>query len=285
MIKTFEQFVSDKYGSPINEAYQSSKLREIIKQHGKPKRDEELKMLYDIKDNEIIDVVNDRDEYWEKYPNKPKDDRTKEQATFMIELEDGACVVIGNLDILKRYYDESGMLADMDKRSVFKKRHSERHVGNLGKHGELDIRRTHRKNLDKLEAKRHAENLRPYIDEIVDEVMSLMDSIDTNELDNTKFGQHDRDIESELILGDEKYNLYIGYSYSYPNYEEYDESHLLCYSLEYFEIEDKDEVFMTNDVLGITPKTHKDLFKEYRVTLDGYMDLYKYNGVSRSDFF
>ena len=33
MIKTFEQFISEKYDNPVNEAFQSSKLREIIRQH------------------------------------------------------------------------------------------------------------------------------------------------------------------------------------------------------------------------------------------------------------
>ena len=39
MIKTFEQFVAAKYGKPVNEGFQSSKLRAIIKQHGLPKND------------------------------------------------------------------------------------------------------------------------------------------------------------------------------------------------------------------------------------------------------
>ena len=38
MIKKFEDFVLECYGNPLNEAFQSSKLREIIKKHGKPKR-------------------------------------------------------------------------------------------------------------------------------------------------------------------------------------------------------------------------------------------------------
>jgi hypothetical protein len=44
MIKSFKEFVSAKYGRPVNEAFQSSKLREIIKQHGKPKYSWENKM-------------------------------------------------------------------------------------------------------------------------------------------------------------------------------------------------------------------------------------------------
>jgi hypothetical protein len=77
MIKTFEQFVAAKYGKPVNEGFQSSKLREIIKQHGLPKNDRDKKMLYDLKDNEIIDVVENRDEYSEKYDRPRKAGKMK----------------------------------------------------------------------------------------------------------------------------------------------------------------------------------------------------------------
>ena len=53
MIKKFEQFVSAKYGRHINEGFQSSKLREIIRKHGLPKNDWDKKMLYDLQDDEI----------------------------------------------------------------------------------------------------------------------------------------------------------------------------------------------------------------------------------------
>ena len=49
MIKTFEQFVSTMYGRPVNEAFQSGKLREIIKQHGEPNFSWDKDMLYDLK--------------------------------------------------------------------------------------------------------------------------------------------------------------------------------------------------------------------------------------------
>ena len=66
MIKTFEQFVAAKYGKPVNEGFQSDVLRDIIKQHGLPKREMDKKMLYDLKDDEIVDVVDSREEYYEK---------------------------------------------------------------------------------------------------------------------------------------------------------------------------------------------------------------------------
>ena len=58
MIKTFEEFVSAKHSRPVNEAFQSSKLREIIKQHGKPKYNWEKKMLFDLKDDEVLHYLS-----------------------------------------------------------------------------------------------------------------------------------------------------------------------------------------------------------------------------------
>ena len=87
MIKTFEQFVSDKYGKPVNEGFQSSKLREIIKQHGLPKSDWDKKMLYDLKDEEIIDVVNSREDYLNSKEYSSNNGYGKDEATFIIELE------------------------------------------------------------------------------------------------------------------------------------------------------------------------------------------------------
>lgn len=283
MIKTFEQFVSDKYGKPINEAYQSSKLREIIKQHGKPKYSWELKLLYDLKDDEIIDVVDNRDEYWKKYPNEPQSPMEEEQATFMLELEDGACIVISNLGIFKSYFDEFGIKADKKKEELFKKRHSERHVGNLGKNGELDIRKTHRENVNKLMIKRLVEKLQPSVDKIIDEVRSLMDNIDTSEL------YEDGNINSEFRLGNEEYTIYIDYSCRTSDIvKKYGaEYYNLYYNLKYFEIEDVDGTIISNEDLDITPKTHEDLFEEHiEEDVEGRIyDYYDYYGVRRSDFF
>lgn len=287
IIKTFEQFVAEHYnkpvGSPINEAFQSRKLREIIKQHGKPKNRWDNKMLYDLKDDEIIDVVDNRDEYWKKYSNKPQSPMEDEQATFMLELQDGACVVISNLDIFKSYFDEYGMKANKKKEELFKKRHSERHVGNLGKNGELDIRKTHRKNVNKLMVKRLIEKLQPNIDKIVANVGSLMDNIDISKLEN------DENINSEFYLDNKEYTIYIDYSCRASDIvkscgaERYD----MYYNLEYFEIEDEDGTIISSDDLNITSKTHEDLFKEYIVEdIETYIyDYYEYYGVSRSDFF
>ena len=176
MIKTFEQFVAAKYGKPVNEGFQSNVLRDIIKQHGLPKREMDKKMLYDLKDDEIVDVVDSREEYYEKYPSRSDSNNSNirkkygvEEATFMIELEDGACVVISNLDILKDYsfYKKD---EESERNRIFKERHAERHKGNLGKHGGDDIHKKHLEKVDELESKRLAAKLQPNIPEIVEKV-------------------------------------------------------------------------------------------------------------------
>ena len=259
MIKTFEEFVASKYSRPVNEAFQSSKLREIIKQHGKPKHSWENKMLYDLKDNEIIDVLNSRDEYKEKYSN-----RDGYEATFMLELEDGSIVVISNLGILDRYWKDINKLKD----DVFKERHAERHKGNLGKFGGDDIHKKHIDNVNKLESRRLAEKLQPNIQEIVDKVNSIMDEINPSDLEESMIYVNYTTDCSEIrrSYGVEIYDLY--------------------YKLESFEI-CNENVCASNEELGITEKTYKDLFETHvEEDMEGDIyDYYDYYGVSRSDFY
>lgn len=277
MIKSFEEFVSAKYGRPVNEAFQSSKLREIIKQHGKPKYSWENKMLYDLKDDEIVDVLNNRSEYWDKYLDEKTDDG---QATFMLELEDGTVVVIGNLNILKRWLD-TDVETKRKKDELFKERHSERHKGNLGKGGD-DIHRKHIDNVDKIERKRLAKHLQPNIQEIVDAVKSIMDNIDPSDIN-----EDDRYIESEITLNGDEYIIIANYEYSSDEgRKKYGAVYYnVHYYLNSFEICNEDTL-ITNEELGVTEKTHKDLFKEYSDEVEGEIyDYYDYYGVSPSDFY
>ena len=278
MIKSFEEFVSAKYGRPVNEAFQSSKLREIIKQHGKPKYSWENKMLYDLKDDEIVDVLDNRSEYWNKYLDEKTDDG---QATFMLELEDGTVVVIGNLNILKRWLDTDGEMK-RKKEELFKERHAERHKGNLGKGGD-DIHRRHMDNVDKIERKRLAELLQPNIQEIADAVKSIMDNIDPSDINENDEGY----IESEITLNGDEYVITANYEcgsdegtkrYGAVYYNVY-------YYLTSFEI-CNENTLITNEELGVTEKTHGDLFKEYTDEVEGEIyDYYNYYGVSPSDFY
>ena len=130
MIKTFEQFISTIYGRPVNEAFQSSKLRDLVKKHGKPKYRWECNMFYDLKDENIVDVLPNMSEYYDKYL-KDIDKKSGEQATFKINLGDGTIVVISNLDIFNSYFDRYEM--EKKKNELFKKKRDARHVGNQGR--------------------------------------------------------------------------------------------------------------------------------------------------------
>lgn len=278
MIKTFEQFVSERYGKPVNEALQSSKLREIIKQHGLPKNDWDKKMLYDLQDEEIVDVVADRKEYDEKYSDY--EGYGSDEATFMIELEDGYCLVIGNLGILKSIFK------DRERSNIFKKRHAERHKGNLGKHGGDEIHKRHLEKVDELEQKRFAAKMQPMLPEIAEAIKAEMEGIDSADLDEE--GNFTK--EFDITLGNEKYGIIAEYEVEFSNSSKrygayyYD----IIYNLTSFEMWDDDgDKYATNAILGITDDTYGDLFEP--ITIDDVegeiYDHYAYYGVSRGDFY
>ena len=291
IIKTFEQFVAEHYnkpvGTPINEAFQSRKLREIIKQHGKPKYSFANEMLYDIKDNEIVDVVT-CDEYVKKYSDGiEKPDSKNREATFRIELEDGYCIVISNLGILKDFYDLYNRDAEYKKREIFKKRHAERHVGNLGKGGD-NIHRKHLDNVNKILKKRIIEKLQENIHEIVEKVESEWHDI-VAQLDLSEEDGESSD-EFHTRFGNDEYILYIDYTIKSSDTWE-DRGELYCniyYDLISFEIYNEDDnISITNEELGITEKTHKELFKgkqEENVEC-GISDFHKAFGVNPGDFY
>jgi hypothetical protein len=278
MIKTFEQFVSAKYGKPVNEGFQSSKLREIIKQHGLPKSDWDKKMLYDIQDDEVVDVVADRNEYAEKYSDYEGYDR--DEAAFMIELEDGSCLVISNLGILK------SMFKDRERSNIFKKRHAERHKGNLGKNGGDEIHKKHLEKVDELEQRRFAAKMQPMLSEIAEAIKAEMEGIDSSDLDEEgKFTK-----EFDITLDGEKYGIIAEYEVEFSNGSKkygayyYD----IIYNLISFEMWDEEgDKYATNDMLGITDNTYGDLFEP--ITIDDVegeiYDHYEYYGVKRSDFY
>ena len=279
MIKTFEQFVNEMY-SPINEAFQSSKLREIINTHGMPKLDLDKKMLYDIKDNEIVDVLDNRKEYYDKKYDK---NGYNGQSAFMIELKDGAVIVISNFGILKSFLNR---YSEKEFDELFKKRHSERHKGNLGKYGGDDIHKKHLENVNKIYTRRFVERLQPIIPELVEKIKSEMENINNEELMETNGG--DRYIEFEIEIGENKYQIYADYivkiSDEYKRYGEY-----LCdieYSLVSFEIVDEDGDGAKNEDLDITNKTYPDLFDDIVVkeVECGYYDQHYAYGVDPSDF-
>lgn len=280
MIKKFEQFVSAKYGKHINEGFQSSKLREIIRKHGLPKNDWDKKMLYDLQDDEIVDVVANRNEYYEKYYNERY---RRNDGTFMIELKDGECLVIGNLGILNDLFRDN---ENLDK--LFKQRHSERHKGNIGKHGGDEIHMKHLENVDKIMQKRFAAKLQPMVPEIVkeikDEFKDKMEELNPSDLTNGESTE-----EFEITLGNEKYGIVAEYEVDVNGYDSYGATYYdIYFNLISFEIWDyEDDIYVTNDMLGITHKTHSDLFDTItrdHVEGDVY-DYCEYYGVRPSDFY
>lgn len=282
MIKTFEQFIFDKYNESVNEAFQSNKLREIIKQHGKPKWSFEYKMLYDIKDNEIIDVLDNRSEYWKKYSNRKSDLDDKSEATFMLELEDGACVVISNLGVLKNFFGD-----DPEKKikDIFKQRHSERHKGNLGKYGELDIQKKHRENVNKLLSKRLLEKIQSNLDEFIKKIKSIWDDVDISDFDFENESETN-EIDYEFSVGDEEYVVYITYEYGCESIGRgYGVEDVRCHiGLETFEISDEDGGVVSSEDLDIPQDVLNGFYREWEEEGEIY-DYYEYYGVSPSDFF
>lgn len=278
MIKTFEQFVAAKYGNPVNEAFQSSKLREIIKQHGKPKYSWENKMLYDLKDDEIIDVVANRKEYEEKYLNN-----SEEQATFMLELKDGACIVISNLGIFNDLKDE--WKARFEKDELFRKRHRERHKGNLGKHSGNDVHSQHLDNVTELMKNRFMKNLDKNIPEIISDIDGILD-------DKNTFYDYDKSGDYEYVFDTEyngakcsvviQYDLQFGEVYKqYGGYYCDATTSLIGFYIDF----GRDSV--TDEELGMTSKTYPDLFADHNFEEMecGIADPYEFYGVSPSDFY
>ena len=279
MIKTFEQFVSERYSKPVNEAFQSGKLRTIIKQHGLPKNYWDKKMLYDLKDNEIIDVVDNRDEY-SKYREK-YDGRSE---IFMIELEDGACVIIGNLHILKSYISFSN--SEVEKDDLFKKRHSERHKGNLGKNGGDDIHKKHLDKVDELERRRFAATLKSNLDEIAEVIKNKMEEIDSSDIsdEGTNYFGFETYISGKKYTIDGEYKVeFSGGSKKYGAYYYDIDYYLLSFNI----YDEDDDKYATNEDLGMTEDTYRDLFKT--ITIEDVEDrIYDYNayyGVSDKDFY
>lgn len=243
MIKNFEEFVSTVYGSEINEAFQSSKLRQIINQHGKPY---DKRYIYNLKDNEIIDVVKDYDEY-----RKNKENGKYKNVRYLdaINLSDGYCVVIGNFDDDKYYHNKS-----ID---IIKDRHNNRHKGNLGKDGGDNI---HDKHLTNVLVKK----LKPFVPEIVKKIKYEIDrNFGTEELHYDRYNsEYDPEYEFEANFGGDDYLINMTYEISY-RLGEFSDTVDVEITLLSFYINDYNNTdgVADNDDLGITKEKYKDLFE------------------------
>jgi hypothetical protein len=201
MIKTFEQFVFTMYGKSVNEAFQSKKLSELVKKHGKP-RDRDFssvhsyvnnqylkkRALYDIKDSDIIDVVSKERVTANTHLGRDySDSNNKYMPTKVIELKDGTCVIV-----------RDG--AEYDAYDA----HKERHKGNLGKNGGDDIHQRHLKRVEALKRDRLGDEIKSYASEIIDNVEKFMKDL------GGKFNGHYQHFNGYKInLGEKEYLIDI----------------------------------------------------------------------------
>lgn len=201
MIKTFEQFVSTAYGRSVNEAFQSKKLSELVKKHGKP-RDRDFssvhtyvnnqylkkRALYDIKDSDIIDVVDRRSVTASTHLDRDyRDSNNKYMPTKVIELKDGTCVIVRDGAEYDAYVA-----------------HKERHKGNLGKDGGDDIHQRHLKRVEALKRNRLGDEIKTYLPEIIDNVEKFME-----ELSDEINGQRQHFNGYKINLGEKEYLMDI----------------------------------------------------------------------------
>lgn len=300
MIKRFEEFVLECYNKKeycsVNEAFQSGKLREIIKQHGKPKFYLDNKILYDLKDNEIVDVVANRDEYWKNWIKYGKQNKE----VFMVELEDGSCLIIGNLELFKEFDKKYGKESFESMRDYFNRKRSERHVGNQGTRrlgsrafSNDNIEREHNKKVESILKRRLIEKVKQNnIQEIVDEIKSILEDIDIEKIDYNEDSYNKHEVEYDFNLNGDKciitvfYKTYWSESYQSHGVDFAD----LKINLEGFNIYMNDgeyeDIIVTNDELEITPKTQEKLFAdiEHKKLDIGIYDYYEAYGLNPDDF-
>lgn len=201
MIKTFEQFVITEYDKSVNEAFQSKRLSELVKKHGNP-RDRDFcsvhsyvnnqylkkRALYDIKDSDIIDVVDKERVNGNTHLSRDyRDSNNKYIPTKVIELKDGTCVIVRDGAEYDAYVA-----------------HKERHKGNLGKDGGDDIHQRHLKRVEVIKRDRLGKEIKPYLSEIIDNVEKIM-----MDLSDEINGQRQHFNGYKINLGEKEYLMDI----------------------------------------------------------------------------
>ena len=266
MIKKFEQFISEKYGNPVNEAFQSSKLREIISQHGKPIKKYDMLMLYDIKDDDIIEVTDDKD-YFRKSP----------KSFNSIELSDGSRVILKS----GLYYNNGH------------NKHYEREWAHRRNDAVKDVHAKHLDNVNKLESKRFAKKLQSYIPEIIENITFILSDTDYGFIDdiieNIQKGESGIDpIDFKMNLGDIECNVRLWIDYTYDTttnckrryWSNWDRKHMcsgevecnIKYSWEYFEIHNGELCVDSFDLVdvGMTEESYPDFFDKTYEAIDKF---------------
>lgn len=270
--KIVYNLVNEAFNS-LNEAYQSDKLREIIKQHGKPKYNFNNKILYDLKDEDILDICQSWNEYYDKY--KTGDNYWKNQDQTHIELEDGSQLVLNMDDFFSNY--------------KFDNMRKERHKGNQGRGGDT-INQKYRKKVIALEHKRNLEKiLKLLTEEDKKNILSIIEDKlipDDSELEQS--GEYEVEEEVKLEAFEEpatliiNYDLYIDedgserYGATYTN---------VCNSVVgctlYINDEEFEDEGFTDDELKLNLNSIKDYQDEIETGITNY---YQYYGVNPGDF-
>lgn len=274
----------------LNESFKSSKLRNIIQQHGMPKYELDRKFLYDLQDDDILGVM-DFDEWYDFH----RDNKN----SYHIALEDGKYLVLGNIDTLKYYAD------DEDFQEEFKKRRDERHPGNelndipsyeREKALEDETTKHFREKKNELEHKRNLEtfktNLGDNLGKLAETIRETFESNIEGKISDLVSEYNDSvsteisdvfDVEFMGITYNIDYDYTINISDGYKKYG------ATCYDVS---ISPK-TVNIYDDELGDTFDI-TELFDDPSALLADYnvdnvegeiSDYYEYYGVSRGDFF
>jgi hypothetical protein len=248
-------------------------LRELVKQHGELKYSYKKEIFYDLTDDDIIDVVANRDEYWENEENGKYND----VKVSYLEFKDGTCVVYNDKDFDKIYND--------------------RHKGNNNIKYSFNNWKQN-KNLDKLFISYFKRKYKQNIDKLIDIIYTaetdhknplyefINDSIKFKLENSLESGDmevliEERDVKDFFGLDSFSYNnknceiytIAINYYLSYTSGEDFGKyaPDTAGYEFESFDIETDFGVITSGD-LGITEKTYKDLFKYNKIDLSDYLD-------------
>lgn len=270
----------------LNESFKSSKLKDILQQHGMPEYSADNVFLYDLDDSEILGVALDYNEL-----DNFKDNDTPH---YHIKLEDGSYLVLGNIETLSHY------AKDDDFQKEFKKRRDERHPGNEFNDGPKYAEDSAVKHLrDKKDELIHSRCLTEFkrnlgdVEEFTKLIRSYFESnIDENageiEPDSNKTLTYEFDVD----FNDQNYTIIIDYKVS--SYEP-----IVKYGVELFDatftpteitVCNDDDCFDVKEFIE-DPDFGKEfwegLYNEYKKEdIEGEIkDYYNYYGVSRGDFF
>jgi len=256
-----------KYEEFINEAFQSNKLRTIIKQNGYPKYNWDKRILYDTQDSDILGLVRDRDEYKEKYKNSGFRD---DEPTFYIELENGKLLVLKNFDTLKDSVESMDKETLKQRLEILKKERRKYNQGILHPKPKNTVydEQEKRKFLKGFATKENISEITRNVEHYIEE--NLAEYSD----------QNDVEFEINMEVSGEKITCYVKLelsSDSYPRRGGYEEVTISGFLEEMsFYFDDKEYEF--DDDILYNGKS------EFEIKYDAVTDYYTYNGVSIGDF-